>query len=132
MKIAVIGGGPAGLYFSYLMKRDDPALDIKVIEQNPRDATFGFGVVFSDRALEFLLEVGVIHRLESRNAFICCVHPGHERGAHFLICRDCDRVAELDSPDSGLLDEADSLGFAVDHSVIEITGVCADCQKNAD
>ncbi len=54
MKIAVIGGGPAGLYFSYLMKRDDAGHDITVIEQNPRDATFGFGVVFSDRALEFL------------------------------------------------------------------------------
>lgn len=54
MKIVVIGAGPAGLYFSYLMKRDDPALDITVIEQNPRDATFGFGVVFSERALEFL------------------------------------------------------------------------------
>ena len=54
MKIAVIGGGPAGLYFSYLMKRDDSAHDITVIEQNPRDATFGFGVVFSERALEFL------------------------------------------------------------------------------
>jgi 2-polyprenyl-6-methoxyphenol hydroxylase-like FAD-dependent oxidoreductase len=54
MKIAVIGGGPAGLYFSYLMKRDDSGHDITVIEQNPRDATFGFGVVFSERALEFL------------------------------------------------------------------------------
>ena len=54
MKIAVIGGGPAGLYFSYLMKRDNPGHEIRVIEQNPRGATFGFGVVFSDRALEFL------------------------------------------------------------------------------
>ena len=54
MKIAVIGGGPAGLYFSYLMKRADAGHDITVVEQNPRDATFGFGVVFSDRALEFL------------------------------------------------------------------------------
>ena len=82
------------------------------------------------RALEFLLGEGLIHRIESRNAFISCIHPGHHRGAQFLICRDCDRVAELESNDSDLLAEADSLGFAVDHSVVEITGVCAECQKH--
>lgn len=52
--IAVIGAGPAGLYFSYLLKRRQPGARIRVFEQNPPDATFGFGVVFSDRALEFL------------------------------------------------------------------------------
>jgi 2-polyprenyl-6-methoxyphenol hydroxylase-like FAD-dependent oxidoreductase len=54
MKIAVIGAGPAGLFFARLMKRQRPRDDIVVIEQNPRDATFGFGVVFSQGALEFL------------------------------------------------------------------------------
>jgi len=54
MRIAVVGAGPAGLYFSYLMKRADPMHEVRVFEQNRRDATFGFGVVFSDRALEFL------------------------------------------------------------------------------
>jgi len=54
MKIRVIGAGPAGLYFSALMKRRYPTHDIVVFERNPRDATWGFGVVFSDRALEFL------------------------------------------------------------------------------
>ena len=54
MKILVAGGGPAGLYFAYLAKRAQPRLEIRVVEQNPRDSTFGFGVVFSDRALEFL------------------------------------------------------------------------------
>ncbi len=54
MKILVAGAGPAGLYFSYLAKRARPEWQIHVVEQNPPDATFGFGVVFSDKALEFL------------------------------------------------------------------------------
>src|SRR5258708_18564474 len=54
LKILVAGAGPAGLYFSYLAKRRHPDWQIRVLEQNAADATFGFGVVFSDKALEFL------------------------------------------------------------------------------
>ncbi|WP_270937903.1 bifunctional salicylyl-CoA 5-hydroxylase/oxidoreductase [Falsiroseomonas oryzae] len=52
MRIAVIGGGPAGLYFAILMKRDLPAARITVVERNRADDTFGFGVVFSDATLD--------------------------------------------------------------------------------
>jgi len=52
MRIAVIGGGPAGLYFAILMKRDFPASRITVVERNRADDTFGFGVVFSDATLD--------------------------------------------------------------------------------
>jgi anthraniloyl-CoA monooxygenase len=52
MKVHVIGGGPAGLYFSILMKKAWPATQITVFERNRPDDTFGFGVVFSDQTLE--------------------------------------------------------------------------------
>jgi len=52
MRIAVVGGGPAGLYFALLMKRDWPELTVDVFERNQADDTFGFGVVFSDQTLD--------------------------------------------------------------------------------
>jgi anthraniloyl-CoA monooxygenase len=52
MRVAVIGGGPAGLYFAILLKRDRPDARITVVERNRPDDTFGFGVVFSDQTLD--------------------------------------------------------------------------------
>ena len=66
MKIRIIGGGPAGLCFAALMQREDPTHDVVIYERGPRDATWGFGVVFSDRALEFLrADDGDLYRLLS-------------------------------------------------------------------
>ncbi len=51
MRIVTIGGGPAGLYFSLLIKKANPDYDVGVIERNPPDATYGWGVVFSEETL---------------------------------------------------------------------------------
>lgn len=68
MRITIIGAGPAGLFFAYLMKRSRPNAVVKVIEQNAPDVTFGFGVVFSARALAFLAEgdAPAVSRLTAR------------------------------------------------------------------
>jgi len=54
MKIDIIGAGPAGMYFALLAKKHDPSHQIRIYEQNPADATYGWGVVFSDIGLSFL------------------------------------------------------------------------------
>jgi 2-polyprenyl-6-methoxyphenol hydroxylase-like FAD-dependent oxidoreductase len=54
VKIRILGAGPAGLWLARSLKRHDPAYDIAIVEQNPSDATYGFGVVFSSTALDFL------------------------------------------------------------------------------
>ena len=56
MRIGVLGGGPGGLYFAALWRHRHPRDEVHLVEQNPADATWGFGVVFSDRALDFLRE----------------------------------------------------------------------------
>jgi len=80
MRIAILGAGPAGLYLGYLIKRRRPDADVSIFEQNPPDATFGFGVVFSDRALEFLREddaetyAAITPEMESWNDMTLVLH----------------------------------------------------------
>lgn len=80
------------------------------------------------RALEFLLEQGLVHRIESSNAFIACDHPGHRCASQFLICSRCHRVAELESDALPLAEDAEKLGFEAQQAVVEIKGLCADCK----
>ena len=71
MKIGVIGGGPAGLLFAYLMAKRDPGHDIRISERDPADATYGWGVVFSDVALAFVREADDrLHHALSRNQVV--------------------------------------------------------------
>lgn len=82
------------------------------------------------RALEFLLEHGLIHKLERLSAFVGCIaHDDHAHAAQFLICRGCGRVTELEDHDlaHALEDAAHRLGFTVGKATIEAEGQCAAC-----
>ena len=62
MRIAVVGGGPGGLFFATLMRRADPSASVTVFERNRADDTFGFGVVFSDRTLDAIHQADPVLR----------------------------------------------------------------------
>ena len=82
------------------------------------------------RALEFLLEQGLAHRLSSLNAFVGCSLPGHAGSGQFLICRSCGNAAELNDGgvERAITRSAASQGFAVQRHTVEISGVCPDCR----
>jgi Fur family zinc uptake transcriptional regulator len=83
------------------------------------------------RALEFLIENGLAHRIESRNAFIACVHRhASDDLVVFLICERCGEVGEAPSQAvaNSLKSATRAAGFAPKAPVIEITGVCANCR----
>lgn len=85
------------------------------------------------RALDFLVEQGLAHRVRRLNAFTACLHPGEDHQAAFLICRACDAVAEAYAgPARAALDAAaGALGFAVERANIEATGLCPACADRA-
>lgn len=85
------------------------------------------------RALDFLLEHGLIHRLASLNAFIGCNHPGQSHQGHFLICRRCNTAIEVEQPAIGAAIQAAAaeVGFAVEGQMVEVLGLCARCREAA-
>jgi Fur family zinc uptake transcriptional regulator len=85
------------------------------------------------RALNFLLDNGLVHRIESLNAFVACTRSEHEHEGQFLICSGCGRAEELaDEGVSELLRErAAARGFLLTHQTIELRGHCQDCRQPA-
>ena len=84
------------------------------------------------RALEFLGDLGLVHRIESRNAFVACNRP-HEAGrAVLMVCEDCGTVDEIEAASvfDGLDVLAGAEGFEIRRAVIELSGCCASCQED--
>ena len=85
------------------------------------------------RALEFLEDQGLVHRIRRLNAFTACMHVGETHAPAFLICRACHAVAE--APASAVAEALDSaaraLGFTVERCTVEALGLCPACQPLA-
>ena len=85
------------------------------------------------RALDFLVKMGFAHRIESLNAFMACDVGACERSTIFLICEKCGGAEEFDAGHAliDLSEAAKKDGFAIRRTMIEASGVCAQCQKAA-
>jgi Fur family zinc uptake transcriptional regulator len=83
------------------------------------------------RALDFLIEHGLIHRIESLNAYVGCSRPERPHVSQFLICSRCAAAAELDDPGiaEAVLRRSGELGFAVERQTIELRGLCPRCRR---
>ncbi len=85
------------------------------------------------RALDFLMEHGLIHKIERLNAFVACAESGehehHDHAVQFLICRQCGTVAEMedDGISAAVSQAAGKTGFRPDHATVEVEGTCGNC-----
>ena len=86
------------------------------------------------RHLDFLMRVGLVHKLESKQTYLVCDHPGHEHESQYLVCSQCGRAEELESRQlSRLLDKlTNQQGFVAVTSVVEVSGFCQDCKPPSD
>jgi Fur family zinc uptake transcriptional regulator len=83
------------------------------------------------RALDFLIGLGMVHRLASLNAYVVCAAPLREHNAQFLICSACRRIGEIVSPavDGAIAVAATDADFAIASILVEVTGTCAACRE---
>jgi len=86
------------------------------------------------RALDFLQQHGLVHRIASLNAFIGCTHAGEKHTGMFLICRACGNVLELTAPSvaTEVRKAASEEGFRAENTTLEIAGLCPRCQTEPD
>jgi Fur family zinc uptake transcriptional regulator len=83
------------------------------------------------RAVDFLIEMGLVARVASRNSFVVCAHPDHDHECIFFICRSCGSAEEVEDKrlDALIRNEAQGLGFKPLHRVLEVEGICRECRS---
>ena len=96
----------------------------------PDDAAITSASIY--RSLDFLIDMGLVHRLDSTRSFIACDHPDYPHTRHFLICHECGAVVEAN--DQRIAQATEDLsehhGFRLDHCTVEPTGVFGPCRSS--
>ena len=115
-----------------LLERHGAMGAYEVLERLAADG-FGHQPPVAYRALDFLVDQGLAHRIRRINAFVACSHPGQDHHAAFLICRQCNAVAELPAGAlRALLDSAaTATGFRIERTSLEAAGLCPACIETA-
>lgn len=110
-----------------LLESDAPAKAYDLLENLDGEGSAKPPTVY--RALEFLQDAGLAHKIESLNAYVACGHASHNHSAVFLICDTCGAAEELHAvtTTNALKAETQAAGFTTRHAVIEARGVCRDC-----
>lgn len=116
-----------------ILLQEHRALGAYEVLDRLRDEGFGSQPPVAYRALEFLVAHGFVHKIEKLNAFVACANPGTAHSPAFMICRECDAVAETQSmPARGALgDAARAAGFVIEKTVVEAEGLCPTCVDKA-
>ncbi|MEM9623962.1 MAG: transcriptional repressor [Pseudomonadota bacterium] len=83
------------------------------------------------RHLDFLIRVGLVHRLESKQMYLACAHPEHAHESQYLLCSSCGRADEVESKQLWQLlgKLTDQQGFVPVNTVVEVTGLCSKCKE---
>lgn len=116
--------------FELLLDRDGPAKAYDLLEEL-KNAHGSAKPPTVYRALDFLVRLGLAHRIESLNAFVACDIGSCERSTIFLICDGCGGSVEVDAGHAlaDVSEAAARIGFQLQHTVLEASGLCAACRK---
>ena len=117
--------------FSLVWQQHKPVGAYQVLEMLQREGRAAPPTVY--RALDFLQEMGLVHRIVSLNAYVGCTQPGRAHDGQFLICEACHALAELNTArvTSAVAETAHRLDFEVKRNMVEVLGLCPACRRSS-
>ena len=115
--------------FEFLLRGPKPLGAYEVLDLL-RQEGFASTPPIAYRVLDFLVAQGFVHRIQGLNAFVACSHPGSSHSPAFMICRKCEKVAEISEKDSQInFSKSSGYDFIVEKTTVEILGVCISCNS---